>query len=172
MICFPNFRGAAAGAAETPGGERAALGAAAERLRRFQQLQAKEGRRDTGTERENRCDGLQGKFTLTISSPPNSPLSVSKLEAYSPERFASLEGDLESCRARLSSATSEAAELRQKCSEGDQEKGRLEKELEETNVVSEGEGRMRQWNLWGGTRDAGCGVTETPQAESGLTRDL
>lgn len=66
MICFPDFRGAAAGAAETPGGERAALGAVAGRLRRLQQLQAKEGRRDTGTERENRCDGLQGKRTHRV----------------------------------------------------------------------------------------------------------
>ena len=67
-------------------------------------------------------------------------MSLSKLETYSPERFASLEGDLKSCRAQLSSATSEAAELRQKCSEGDLEKGRLEKELEDTNVVSKGVG--------------------------------
>ena len=57
------------------------------------------------------------------------------MEVYSQERFSSLENDLESCRAQLSSATSENSELRQKCGECDLEKCRLEKELEEANMV-------------------------------------
>jgi len=60
-----------------------------------------------------------------------------KMEVYSPERFSSIENGLESCRAQLSSATSEISELRQKCAECDLEKCRLEKELEETNMTSE-----------------------------------
>ena len=79
------------------------------------------------------------------------------MEAYSPERFSSIEGDLESCRAQLSSATSENLELRQKFAECDSEKCRLGKELEEANAVRK-EG-VRQCGLWGGTK-AGCGVAE------------
>ena len=60
------------------------------------------------------------------------------MEVYSQERFSSLENDLESCQAQLSSATSENSELRQKCGECDLEKCRLEKELEEANMVRRG----------------------------------
>ena len=63
---------------------------------------------------------------------------LSQMEVYSPERFSSTENDLESCRAQLSSATSENSELRQKCGECDLEKCRLEKELEEANMVRRG----------------------------------
>ena len=59
MICYTNFR--IAGAAETPGGEREALCAVAERLRRIQQLQAEEVRGDARTERENGSDDQKGE---------------------------------------------------------------------------------------------------------------
>ena len=58
MICYTNFRVAAA--SETSGGEREALGAVAERLRRIQQLQTEEGRGGTTAERENRSDDQKG----------------------------------------------------------------------------------------------------------------
>merc|ERR1719471_1948108 len=60
-----------------------------------------------------------------------------RIEAYSPKRFSSIESDLESCRAQLSSATSENLELRQKLAECDLEKCRLGKELDEANATSE-----------------------------------
>ena len=95
--------------------------------------------------------------TLCVSSLFNQLLLLFQMEAYSPERFSSIESDLESCRAQLSSATSENLELRQKLAECDLEKCRLGKELDEANAVRK-EG-VRQCGLWGGTK-AGCGVAE------------
>ena len=133
MICYTHSRIAA----ETSGGEREARGAVAERLRRVQQFQAEEGRGDTRAEREDGIHDQKGdvpKSSVCFTS-LQSLLLLFQMEAYSPERFSSIESDLESCRAQLSSATSENSELRHKFAECDLEKCRLGKELEEANAV-------------------------------------